>query len=443
MIMQLQNQKKNLPEIPEYYLYWSLGNPRYIKKKLRTTDGKMLEIINLGQRNLDNGPDYKNATLKIGGIVYRGDIEFHLRVNDWFAHGHHYDTRYNNVILHVLWHPPTAIPDKLQTRFDHFILSRFLNCSPSLWCSRLSSLAQPSFAFYPPRALPLLTCSQAENLAWVRFIRKCDEMLSLVQKVQWETALYMGLARALGYLNNSKIFSNLIRILPPAKILSIVPPTQRSPMIFWYIYLYQSGLLDQILRKMLHKTYSSDRHVLTQLNYYKTLLPVQRQQLHQWNFSRLRPNNNPYYRLAGYAQIFYHYHNQSLFQAALEIFSARSSLADLLKNLKQLFQLLLHQTLRRALLELSGQSVCPASTMGEERCLQFILNILLPLMYIWAENNDNPGFQLYIEDLYFNFPGSDNTLFLNPKFHKTRKSLSGHAYVQQAYLEYFSRQNPK
>jgi len=441
--MQAQNQKKTLPEIPEYYLYWSLENPKHIKRKLYTIEGKPLEIINLGQRNLDNGPDYKNATLKIGGIVYRGDIEFHLRLNDWFTHGHHYDTRYNNVILHVLWHSPDVIPNELQTRFDHLILSRFLNCSPAGWCKHLSSLAQPAFSFYGFGKLPELTRSQAEHLSWNRFTRKCDELLSVVEQVQWETALYTGLARALGYRNNSRNFSDLIRILPPAKILTVVPANQRTPLLFWYLYLYQSGLLEQGQKKLFQQRNSLHEQFNNQVEHFKAHLPVQRQHLSQWNFSRIRPNNNPYYRLAGYAQIFYQHQHQSFFQLTLEVFSARFTLADLLKNLKTLFQIPLSQALRNAVLELAGTTFCPVLSIGDERFRQLVLNILLPLMFIWAETSDNPGFQIYLEDLYFNFPAVDNLAFIPQKSRKKPTSLSGHAFFQQAYLEYISQQNTK
>jgi hypothetical protein len=441
--MQIQNQKKSLPEIPEYYLYWSLENPGFLRRNLKTSDGQSLKIIDLGQRNLDNGPDYINSVIKIGNTVYKGDIEFHLHINDWFAHGHHYDQRYSKVILHVLWYSPARIPEELQHRFHHFFLSQFLNGSPANWVRRLSLLVQPSFAFSSSLEMHSLTRSQAENLAWIRFTRKCDELLSLVQEVQWETALYMGLGRALGYLNNSKVFYELIRVLPPAKILSIVPATQRSASLFWVIYLYQSGLLEQIRKKLPNLASVYQKQVFTTLHQYQSYLPVQRQQFCQWNFSRIRPNNNPYYRLAGYAQIFYHHHNQSLFQAVLDIFSARDDLTGLLKNLKLLFQLPFSLALGETLSDLVGQSVSASLTMGEERCLQFILNILLPLMYIWAETNDNPGFQLYIEDLYFNFPAADNASFQNNKFEKVRNSFFSHAFVQQAFLEYINRQKSK
>ena len=72
---------------------------------LRTVDGRPVEVVFPGWWNLEAGPDFRNATLKIGDEPERqGDIEIHLRAEDWAHHGHDHDPRYDNVILHVvLW----------------------------------------------------------------------------------------------------------------------------------------------------------------------------------------------------------------------------------------------------------------------------------------------------------------------------------------------------
>ena len=55
------------------------------------------------------GPDIRDAVLQFapghaGTPPERvtGDVEFHIRCSDWYAHQHHTDPRYNNVILHVV-----------------------------------------------------------------------------------------------------------------------------------------------------------------------------------------------------------------------------------------------------------------------------------------------------------------------------------------------------
>jgi hypothetical protein len=44
--------------------------------------------------------EYATATNSVENIV--GDVEIHIRATDWFAHQHHTDARYNNVVLHIV-----------------------------------------------------------------------------------------------------------------------------------------------------------------------------------------------------------------------------------------------------------------------------------------------------------------------------------------------------
>ena len=54
------------------------------------------------------GPDVRDAVLLFdtqGGKASErcvGDVEFHIRASDWVTHQHHTDSRYNNVLLHVV-----------------------------------------------------------------------------------------------------------------------------------------------------------------------------------------------------------------------------------------------------------------------------------------------------------------------------------------------------
>lgn len=62
-----------------------------------------------GRSGGPQGPDIRDAVLQFapeyaGAAAERltGDVEFHIRCSDWYAHQHHTDPRYNNVILHVV-----------------------------------------------------------------------------------------------------------------------------------------------------------------------------------------------------------------------------------------------------------------------------------------------------------------------------------------------------
>ncbi len=73
--------------------------------RLRCDDGQKLRVLSPGWWNLESGPDFRNAALRIGhaGVV-KGDIEVHLQASLWHTHGHDADPTYNSVVLHVaLW----------------------------------------------------------------------------------------------------------------------------------------------------------------------------------------------------------------------------------------------------------------------------------------------------------------------------------------------------
>ena len=42
---------------------------------LATTDNRPVEVLYFGKRNLDSGPDYFDAQIKIDDITYTGDVE--------------------------------------------------------------------------------------------------------------------------------------------------------------------------------------------------------------------------------------------------------------------------------------------------------------------------------------------------------------------------------
>lgn len=91
--------------------------------QLQLIDGTHCKLIYSGRPGGQWGPDIHDAVLSFSGDKQHysfGDVEFHIRASDWYHHQHHLDTRYNNVILHVvlvfdtagpiLRHDGTAIP---------------------------------------------------------------------------------------------------------------------------------------------------------------------------------------------------------------------------------------------------------------------------------------------------------------------------------------------
>ena len=85
----------------EHLLHYTWQHKAFPLRPLLTTDGQSVEVLNSGMHNTDAGPDFIAASIKIGGTLWVGNVEIHLRSSDWFRH-HHDDSRdYDNVILHV------------------------------------------------------------------------------------------------------------------------------------------------------------------------------------------------------------------------------------------------------------------------------------------------------------------------------------------------------
>jgi hypothetical protein len=84
---------------------------------LRLRDGRALHLKKRGRWNRLAGPDFRDAEFCIenadgaggfdrsGAETIRGDIEVHLRAQDWDTHGHARDPAYAGVKLHVVLFP--------------------------------------------------------------------------------------------------------------------------------------------------------------------------------------------------------------------------------------------------------------------------------------------------------------------------------------------------
>lgn len=85
----------------ETFIQWLWETQQFNHQELKTTSGESIKIEEPGQINHGEGPDFLHARLKIGAILWHGNIEIHYSENDWYKHGHQFDSNYNSVVLHV------------------------------------------------------------------------------------------------------------------------------------------------------------------------------------------------------------------------------------------------------------------------------------------------------------------------------------------------------
>ena len=69
--------------IPERFLRQLWKHQLFEQTSLQTADGRQIEIISPGTLNPNSGPDFLGARIRIGGILFAGNIELHRSVDEW------------------------------------------------------------------------------------------------------------------------------------------------------------------------------------------------------------------------------------------------------------------------------------------------------------------------------------------------------------------------
>ncbi len=87
----------------EDYLYFLWENNIALPNHFFTSDFGKIQVIDRGVRNPFSGPDFLNAKIKFHDTLYVGDIEFHVKSSDWFAHKHQLNKAFDTVILHLVY----------------------------------------------------------------------------------------------------------------------------------------------------------------------------------------------------------------------------------------------------------------------------------------------------------------------------------------------------
>ena len=86
---------------------WWRGD--FERAALVTAAGRPVRVLDPGRWNHLAGPDFLGARIALGADPpVTGDIEVHLDMRDWDAHGHARDPAYAGVLLHVVLFPPAA-----------------------------------------------------------------------------------------------------------------------------------------------------------------------------------------------------------------------------------------------------------------------------------------------------------------------------------------------
>ena len=280
----------------EQLLHYVWKHKIFSLKELKTTTGQQVEVIDTGLANTDAGPGFFNAKLKLDGVLWIGNIEIHERSSDWFKHGHHADTGYNSVILHIASEIDTEISRSNGERIPQIQLI----CPEAVRTNYKELLETDS---YPPcyRIIPSLPPFTAHSwmsaLQMERFEQKATLLNERLKRCQgnWEDAFFITLARNFGFGLNGDAFETWAHQLP----FRAVDKHRNDLFQIEAIFFGQAGILEDsdgdgyYLRLKKEYIYLQHKFELIPMN---TSL---------WRFLRLRPTNFPHIRIAQLACLYH------------------------------------------------------------------------------------------------------------------------------------------
>ncbi len=264
----------------------------YNQSALFTITGERIDILFPGHFNVDQGPDFSEAKIRIGTTIWAGNVELHLKTSDWKRHGHDGDNRYSKIILHVVWHHdignwPEDMPLlELRHRVSQLMLdtyAKWMMSSEALPCS--GSMAQVS---------SLVWHSWKDRLVAERWENKidCISRVTSQNREHWEETLWRLFCRYMGSQVNTESFEQLAQHLP----LNMLSKHQNQihqleAMLFGTAGMLLTDTEDQY-HELLKKEFAFLQHKYRLRVINKP--PV---------FLRLRPANFPTIRLAQLAML--------------------------------------------------------------------------------------------------------------------------------------------
>lgn len=274
-------------------------------RPLATTDGQSLDIVDTGTPNTDAGPDFFNAKIRIGGQLWVGNVEIHLRASDWFRHRHHTDPAYDSVALHVVEQADAAATDT----HGRAIPTVELPIPPAVrdnYAELIRADRYPTCRKLMPQLPPLTLHSWLAALGAERLERKTGEIVRRVEQCggAWEAACFVTLARNFGFGANADTFEEWALTIPQAQAARL----RDNPAQIEALFMGQSGLLGESIKPDRQgRQATSDSHLQELQAEYLflrrkySLTPIDAS---HWKLFRTRPQNFPHIRLAQLAALF-------------------------------------------------------------------------------------------------------------------------------------------
>jgi hypothetical protein len=262
-------------------------------------DGARYQVVFRGRPWGDRGPDFQGAVLaRQDGVLLRGDVEVHVRASDWRRHGHGRDPAYNQTVCQVVLWDDERRPTRRQDGATVPTLELVKHLAASLAELERRQLAEEGVRPSEPSCIPSPAelGELLERAGLERFLAKSAQLEGDLAGLPPDEVLYRASLRAMGYTANTGGFEQLSSLLSLAQIRDAAgEPATVQALLFGV-----AGLLPSQRGATAEAGLPHDlERIWTALS--ATLpAPLPRG---AWRWWRVRPENLPPRRLAGFGQI--------------------------------------------------------------------------------------------------------------------------------------------
>jgi len=290
----------------EQLLHYIWKHKLFPLASLTSCDGEVIEVIDVGLHNTDAGPDFFNAKVKIGGTLWVGNVELHCKASDWYTHKHDSDSRYNNVILHVV-----EVDDARATTSDGRTIPQIVLSVPKEITANYEELLHTDR--YPPCYRLIPTLSKLVAHSWMatlqveRLQQKTGTMTERAARCNdsWEQAYFMTLARNFGFGINGDAFETWAS----GGWIDKAAHHRDNLLQVEALFIGQAGLLEpEAISPQVREAAVKEDYYLAlkrEYDFLRRKFALQPMDFRLWKFLRLRPQNFPFIRLSQLANLFH------------------------------------------------------------------------------------------------------------------------------------------
>ena len=398
--------------VPEEFIarLWEAG---YFNSIPLLTSGDIpVVVLSLGRKNMDSGPDFKHIAVKIDGVIHQGDMEIHLSANDWYQHGHHLDSAYNDVVLHLVVGRKSERP-AIRHNQQPVFAEVYVEISHEE-IDRLKQTCSEEAAIIPCRYRRLADSDKVrlvEKAGMIRFANKAACFLEEREQSSWNQIIYKGLMEALGYSKNQRPFRRLSQLLPYE---AVIRELRRSPapglIEVQALFFGVAGLLPSQDPRLLLKDADARTYIDEIEGVWEKIrmtIGIQPMSKEMWQFFRLRPNNFPTRRLAGASMLLSRFVTEGLLERLTGLCGMhRNDTGELIRSLELLF-LCESRDFWKTHYRFEDQKHEAKKVpllIGRDRSREIVVNIILPALYGYSEEEGNAELKKIIADVARQYP---------------------------------------